>query len=49
MVIVRMRIIIETIAVSLSLLTLAGIIGVELLYLSGLYEMLILILRLLCA
>ena len=49
MVIVRMRTIIETIAVSLSLLTLAGIIGVELLYLSGLYEMLILILRLLCA
>lgn len=44
-----MRIIIETIAVSLSLLTLAGIIGVELLYLSGVYEMLILILRLLCA
>ena len=44
-----MRIIIETIAVSLSLLTLAGIIGVELLYLSGLYEMLILILQLLCA
>ena len=44
-----MRTIIETITVSLSLLTLAGIIGVELLYLSGLYEMLILILRLLCA
>lgn len=44
-----MRTIIETIAVSLSLLTLAGIIGVELLYLSGLYEMLILILQLLCA
>ena len=49
MVIVRMRTIIETITVSLSLLTLAGIIGVELLYLSGLYEMLILILQLLCA
>ena len=49
MVIVRMRIIIETITVSLSLLTLAGIIGVELLYLSGVYEMLILILQLLCA
>ena len=49
MMIVRMRTIIETIAVSLSLLTLAGIIGVELLYLSGLYEMLILILQLLCA
>ena len=44
-----MRIIIETIAVSLSLLLLAGIIGVELLYLSGLYEMIILILQLLCA
>lgn len=44
-----MRIIIETIAVSLSLLMLAGIIGVELLYLSGLYEMIILILQLLCA
>ena len=42
-----MRTIIETITVSLSLLTLAGIIGVELLYLSGLYEMLILILQLL--
>ena len=49
MMIVRMRTIIETLAVSLSLLTLAGIIGVELLYLSGLYEMLILILQLLCA
>ena len=44
-----MRTIISTIAASLSLLTLAGIIGVELLYLSGIYEMLILILRLLCA
>lgn len=44
-----MRIIIETIAVSLSLLMLADIIGVELLYLSGLYEMIILILQLLCA
>ena len=49
MVIVRMRIIIETITVSLSLLMLAGIIGVELLYLSGLYEMILLILQLLCA
>lgn len=49
MVIVRMRIIIETIAVSLSLLMLAGIIGVELLYLSGLYEMILLLLQLLCA
>ena len=44
-----MRTIIETITVSLSLLLLAGIVGVELLYLSGVYEMLILILRLLCA
>lgn len=49
MVIVRMRIIIETITVSLSLLTLAGIIGVELLYLSGLYEMILILLQLLCA
>ena len=48
MVIVRMRIIISTIAASLSLLMLAGIIGVELLYLSGLYEMILLILQLLC-
>lgn len=44
-----MRIIIETITVSLSLLTLAGIVGVELLYLSGLYEMVLLLLQLLCA
>lgn len=44
-----MRTIISTIAASLSLLMLAGIIGVELLYLSGLYEMILLILRLLCA
>lgn len=44
-----MRIIIETIAVSLSLLLLAGIVGLELLYLSGLYEMILLILQLLCA
>lgn len=49
MVIVRMRIIIETIAVSLSLLALAGIIGVELLYLSGVFDMVLLLLRLLCA
>ena len=49
MVIVRMRTIISTLAASLSLLMLAGIIGVELLYLSGLYEMIILILQLLCA
>ena len=48
-VIVRMRIIIETITVSLGLLTLAGIVGVELLYLSGLYEMVLLLLQLLCA
>lgn len=46
---VRTRIIIETIAVSLSLLTLAGIVGVELLYLSGMYEMILLLLQLLCA
>ena len=44
-----MRIIIEAITVSLSLLALAGIVGVELLYLSGLYEMILLILQLLCA
>lgn len=44
-----MRIIIETIAVSLSLLMLAGIVGVELLYLSGLYEMILILLQLLCA
>lgn len=44
-----MRIIIETIAVSLSLLTLAGIVGVELLYLSGMFDMVLLLLQLLCA
>lgn len=44
-----MRIIIETVTVSLSLLMLAGIIGVELLYLSGMYEMILLLLQLLCA
>lgn len=49
MVIVRMRIIIETITVSLSLLLLAGIVGVELLYLSGMYEMVLILLQLLCA
>ena len=49
MVIVRMRIIIETITVSLSLLMLAGIVGVELLYLSGMYEMILILLQLLCA
>lgn len=49
MVIVRMRTIISTIAAILSLLTLAVITGIELLYLSGLYEMILLILRLLYA
>ena len=49
MVIVRMRTIISTIAASLSLLMLALIASIELLYLSGLYEMIILILQLLCA
>lgn len=49
MVIVRMGTIVSTIAASLSLLLLAGIVGLELFYLSGLYEMIILILRLLCA
>lgn len=49
MVIVRMRIIIETIAVSLSLLLLAGIVGVELLYVGGMYDMVLLLLELLCA
>ena len=49
MVIVRMRTIISAIAASLSLLMLALVVSVELLYLSGLYEMIILILRLLCA
>lgn len=44
-----MRIIIETIAVSLSLLMLAGIVGLELLYLSGMYKMILLLLQLLCA
>lgn len=44
-----MRTIISTIVASLSLLMLALITGVELLYLSGLYEMILLILRLLCA
>lgn len=49
MVIVRMRTIISTIAASLSLMMLALITGIELLYLSGMYEMILLILRLLCA
>ena len=49
MVIVRMRTIISTVAASLSLLMLALITSVELLYLSGLYEMILLILQLLCA
>lgn len=44
-----MRIIIETIAVSLTLLTLAGIVCMELLYLSGMYELILLLLQLLCA
>ena len=44
-----MRTIISTVVASLSLLMLALITSVELLYLSGLYEMIILILRLLCA
>lgn len=48
MVIVRMRTIINTLAASLSLLMLAVIVSVELLYLSGLYEMILLILQLLC-
>lgn len=49
MVIVRMRTIISTIVASLSLLMLVLIVGIELLYLSGLYEMIPLILQLLCA
>lgn len=49
MVTVRMRTIISTIAASLSLLALALITSIELLYLSGLYEMILLILRILCA
>lgn len=44
-----MRTIIETITVSLGLLTLAGIVGVELLYLSGMYEMILFLIQLLCA
>lgn len=44
-----MRIIIETIAVSVSLLTLAGVVGLELLYLSGVFDMVLLLLRILCA
>ena len=44
-----MRTIISTIAISLSLIMLALIVSVELLYLSGLYEMILLILQLLCA
>lgn len=44
-----MRTIIETIAVSLGLLTLAGIVGLELLYLSGVFDMVLLLLQLLCA
>ena len=45
----RMRTIISTIAASLSLMMLALITSIELLYLSGVYEMVILILQLLCA
>lgn len=44
-----MRIIIETVIVSLSILTLAGIVGLELLYLSGVFDMVLLLLRILCA
>ena len=44
-----MRTIISTVVASLSLLMLALITSVELLYLSGLYEMILLILQLLCA
>ena len=49
MVIVRMRTIISIVAASLSLLMLALITSVELLYLSGLYEMILLLLQLLRA
>jgi len=49
MMIVRMRTIIETIAVSISLLALSGIIGLELLYLSGVFDMVLILLELLCA
>lgn len=44
-----MRTIISAIVASLSLLTLAFITSIELLYLSGLYKMILLILRILCA
>lgn len=44
-----MRTIIETVIVSLSILTLAGIVGLELLYLSGVFDMVLLLLRILCA
>ena len=44
-----MRTIISTVAASLSLLMLALITGIELLYLSGLYEMILILLQLLCA
>jgi len=44
-----MRIIIETVAVSVSILLLAGIVGLELLYLSGVFDMVLLLLRILCA
>ena len=39
-----MRTIISTIAISLSLIMLALVVSIELLYLSGLYEMILLIL-----
>ena len=44
-----MRIIIETIAVSLSLIALSGIIGMELLYAGGVFDMVLILLRILCA
>ena len=44
-----MRIIIETVAVSLSLIALAGIIGMELLYVGGVFDMVLILLELLCA
>lgn len=49
MAIVGMRTVISALAASLSLMMLALITSIELLYLSGLYEMILLILRLLCA
>lgn len=49
MVVVRMRTITGMLAAGLGLLTLALVVGVELLHLGGLYGMILLILRLLCA